>query len=282
MRVNLYLPRVFRTIKKFKLIKNGDVVFVALSGGKDSASCLFALKKYITENKIEATLKGFHINFCLPISEKVQKVIEKQAKMAEVPLETLYIKDLGISLDEVRKKTNRPICSICGTLKRYLMNKIPREKGATKLATGHHMDDFLVFFFKNILGKNYFWISKFKPKADSFYTKILCKIRPLFMVGGKENKEFCKALGIPFIEEDVCPHTFFGCKIDINREKWYQTIYEIEKRHKDFRTQLISSIKDMSKFFEEKKSKIKECSICGEPTDQEICSYCKLFATSES
>jgi len=282
MKVDLYLSRVFRTIKKFKLVKKGDVIFAALSGGKDSASSLFTLKKYITENKIEATLKGFHINFCLPISEKVQKVIEKQTKIAEVPLEVLYIKDLGISLDEVRKKTRRPICSICGTLKRYLMNKIPREKGATKLATGHHMDDFLVFFFKNILGKNYFWISKFKPKIESTHPKMLCKIRPLFMVGDKENKAFCKALGIPFIEEDICPYTFFGCKIDVNREKWYQTIYDIERRHKNFRAQLISSIKDMSKFFEEKNREIKECSICREPTDQEICSFCKLFSNSLS
>lgn len=276
MKIEAYLSKVFRTIRRFKLVEPNDRIFVALSGGKDSASALFVLKKYIEENSVDCELKGFHINFGSPISNRVQEVVEKQAEMAETKLIVFPLKNVGISLADVRKKTKRPLCSVCGVLKRYLMNKVPREMGATKVATGHHMDDFLVFFFKNILGQNFFWISKFKPKLESQHPKMLCKIRPLFMVGGEENRLFCESLNVPFIEEDVCPYTYLNCRIDLKREKWYRIIRHIEEEHKNFRHQMMTSIIKMSEFFTTKNS-LKECSICGEPTSQEICGFCKLF-----
>jgi len=53
-------------------------------------------------------------------------------------------------------------------------------------------------------------------------------------------------------------------------------IYEIEEWQKDFRFQLAKSIEKMSNFFESKETPIRECSICGEPTSQEVCAFCKL------
>ncbi len=41
--------RVFRTIEKYGLVKNGDKICIALSGGKDSACALFLLAKYVEE-----------------------------------------------------------------------------------------------------------------------------------------------------------------------------------------------------------------------------------------
>ena len=269
--------RIFKTIEKHKLVEEGDKIFVAISGGKDSATALFAMKEYIEKAKLNCTLKAFHINFCLPISEKVQKTVEAQAKLAGVDLETVYIKDLGINLEEITKNSLRPICSICGVIKRYLMNKIPRERKASKIATGHNMDDFLVFFFKNFLNKNFEWIAKFKPKLKSEHAKLITKIRPLFYVGNKECELFCKELGIEYIEEDVCPHTYFACSIDPKRKKWYEILYKIESFHKDFRYQMAKAIASSTRFFKSEKGEILECKLCGEPTNQEICGFCKLL-----
>ncbi|HIQ50111.1 MAG TPA: adenine nucleotide alpha hydrolase family protein [Nanoarchaeota archaeon] len=264
--------RIFKTIKKHKLVENRDKIFVALSGGKDSATVLFALKEYIEKNNINCELKGMHINFCLNISEKIQKIVEKQAKLAEIELEIIYLKDLGIEFQNIIKKTARSPCSICGVIKRYLMNKIPREKGANKIATGHNMDDFIVFFFKNFLNKNFEWISKFKPKIESEHKKLITKIRPLFYVGNKECELFCKELGIEYTPPGICPYTPFKSK------KWYEIIYNIEKLHKEFRYQMAKSIASSTRFFENlySEKEILECKLCGEPTEQEICGFCKL------
>lgn len=273
-----YLKTVFKTIEKYKLVENKDNIFVALSGGKDSACALFSLKKYIEEKDLDARLKGFHINFGLPISDRVQQIVEKQAKLAGVELIAINAKkDLGIDIGEAMKRSARPICSICGVLKRYLINKIPREMNASKVATGHHMDDFVVFFFKNILNQKYFWSSKFRPKLEPIHPKQITKIRPLFFVGSKDNNEFCEENDIPFVKAEVCPHAYYHCKVDASTEKWYKIIYSIEQTHKNFRRQLLKSVIKMSKFFEMADNGLKECKICGEPTNREICSFCRIF-----
>ncbi len=46
-----YKSKVFRVIKKYKLVVDGDKIFVCLSGGKDSGSAAYLLKKYIEEKK---------------------------------------------------------------------------------------------------------------------------------------------------------------------------------------------------------------------------------------
>ncbi len=273
--IDSYLKKVWKTIEKFRLIEKGDKIFVALSGGKDSLAAAYSLKKFIEEKSLDIELKGFHINLSLSISEKVEDAVRKQAKLIGIDLLVIKVKELGISMEEIAKKSRRPICSICGVIKRYLMNKIPREKGATKLATGHNMDDFLVLFFKNIVGGNLPWISKFKPLLPSTHPKLLCKIRPLFEVSELENKKLCETLSLPYLKENICPYAAIKSKIDKKREKWYQTINEIEKWQKNFKISMMRAIVKMSNFFEFKEE-LRECSRCGEPTNKEICAFCRL------
>ena len=272
--MQLYLSRTFKIIKKYKLVLPGDKVFVALSGGKDSGACLWTIKKYVHLNNINADVVGFHLNFGLPHSDKVQEVVEKQAKKMECKLEVVNVKDYGIDMQKLDTR-KRPMCSYCGTIKRYLLNKVPRELDATKLATGHHMDDFLVFFFKNLLTRNYSWITKFKPLLGGD-GKMLARIRPLYEVGGRENEELCKKEDIPFLEEDICPYAILGKRADPKLRKCYELLYSVESWQKDFRLLMIRSMRKVIKYLPEEKQEYKYCSICGEPTSQEICGFCKI------
>jgi uncharacterized protein (TIGR00269 family) len=271
----VYLKRVFKTIEKFKLIEEGDKVFVALSGGKDSAAALFALKEFKKAKGVNFDLNAFHITFGGPTSNKVQEVVEKQANLANVQLFIYNLREKGIFLEKIAKKTGRPICSVCGVIKRYLINKVPRDLGATKVATGHHADDFTVFFFKNLLGLNFSWIGKFKPKVESKNEKLLTKIRPLFFVGAKENENFCKFLNIPFLTESVCPYFPEKRKTYEKIKKWYDVIYNLEEEFPGFKGKIINSIEKISSYFYEENN-LKNCKICGEPTSKEICTFCRL------
>jgi len=279
--VDSYLKKVFRVIKNYGLVEKKDKIFVAVSGGKDSTAALFSLKKFIEETSIDCELKVFHINFDLPVWKDVEKVIKKQAELAKVETVVIHLKDFGISLEEIAKKVRRSICSCCGVIKRYLMNKIPREMGATKIATGHNMDDFIVFFFKNLLSQKFEWIAKFKPLLPSTHPKMLCKIRPLFEVSRDENEKFCKILKIPFVREDVCPYSYIKYGLDKNREKWYQTIDGIEKWNRNFKISMIRAIEKMSNYFRQPPEEIKTCLKCGEPSSQEVCGFCKILMESK-
>ena len=271
-----YERRVFRTIKRAKLVEENDKIYVGLSGGKDSVSSLVMLKRFAETYGINCEIKGFHLDFGIPHWQKVVEVVKKQAESIGFEVEIIDLKELGIPIQEIVKKSVRPPCSTCGVIKRYLMNKLPRERGANKLATGHHMDDFLVFFFKNLIGKNFLWISKFKPKVEPSHPKFLCRIRPLFEVGRKDNEKFCKLMNIPFLQEEICAYSLTKCKLDLKKRKWFKTIDEIEKRHRNFKIQTIKAIEEMSEFFKSEE-KLRECSVCGEPTNKEVCAFCNLI-----
>ncbi len=272
--LNVYSNKILRTIKKYKLVENGDKIFIGLSGGKDSASAGYFISKYVRENKINCELVAFHIVSGDFIPKKVKEVVRQQAEIFGIPFKSIELKELGIDMEEI-SKLPRPICSSCGTIKRYLMNKIPREMGGNKLCTGHHADDFIVFFFKNILGGNISWIAKFTPLLPG-RNKSIARIRPLFFVGGEDNKNFCDTVKIPYIEEDVCPYVFLKQKMDRRREKWYETIKSISEWQPNFREYMMNGILNLASQLYSTLSEPRECKICGEPTDGEICAFCKI------
>ncbi|MGC8976874.1 MAG: ATP-binding protein [Candidatus Ratteibacteria bacterium] len=275
--IETYKKKVFKTISKFKLVENGDKIFIGLSGGKDSGSACFLLTEYIKKYKIDCEIFGFFIKLGDFIPEEIINFVKKQAEICGIELKIYNIYDFGIDYKKI-SKLNRPICSSCGTIKRYLMNKIPREQGATKLCTGHHGDDFIVFFMKNIMGKNIDWISKFTPYLEG-KAKQLSRIRPLFFVGGDDNKNFCDMIGFPYINEDICPHKFLKQKIDKRREKWYKTIKEISKWQPNFREYFLEGIIMLAEKLTKLSELPGECEICGEPTNTKICSYCRLLVS---
>ncbi len=278
-----YLKTVFKTIRTYGLVEEGDRIFVAISGGKDSFCCLYALKKYVEENSLDVDLRAFHISLGLKNAETIKRIVEKQCEFLDIELVVCNVKDYGIDLEELRRK-NRPVCSACGVVKRYLMNKVPRELGANKVATGHHMDDFIVFFFKNFLGKNFSWIRKFTPLVKSEHPKLLTKIRPLFHVGGKENEKFFSRFNLPKASPELCPFFSLRSKLYEKTLKWYEMLYEIEKWSRGFRRQMISSIEkfvvEMKESGKENgaKQKFIECKLCGELTSSQdgVCGFCKL------
>lgn len=270
-----YRRKVFKTISKYKLVEKGDKIFIGLSGGKDSGSACFLLSEYIKTNKFDAKLIAFYIKLGDFIPDEVLEVIKKQAEICEVELKVYDIEEFGIDYKKIAK-LNRPICSTCGTIKRYLMNKIPREEGAKKLCTGHHGDDFIVFFMKNIIGKNIEWISKFTPLLEG-KGKQISRIRPLFFVGGDDNRKFCDEISFPYINEDICPHKFLKQRIDKRREKWYETIKEISKWQPNFREYFLEGVIEIAENLKKTISEPGECEICGEPTNKKICNFCRIL-----
>jgi tRNA(Ile)-lysidine synthase TilS/MesJ len=268
------LKKIFRTVERNKLVENGDKIFIAMSGGKDSASAAYSLKKFVEEKNVECELIGFHINLGFPISGEIENVVKKQCELIGIPLKVINLSELGVSLEKISKESKRPICSVCGVAKRYLMNKVPREEGATKLATGHNMDDFIVFFFKNLFARQFSWISKFKPMLPSTHRKMLAKIRPLFEVSNSETKFICESLAIPHVE-GLCTYAFRRREFYEKRKRWLEGIEELDSRVKGFKENLIKSIQALADILPVE-GELKECKLCGEPCSGEICSFCKL------
>jgi len=259
---------VFKVIEKHGLVVEGDKIFVALSGGKDSAASLYCLKKYVDEKGFDAEITGLHVR----VYEKSNafEVIKSQCDLLEIDLVTVdAFKELDVK--KAAARSHRPVCSVCGIVKRYFMNKAALEHGASKLATGHNADDFIAFFFKNFLNQEYEWISKFKPVVKGS-GNLITRIRPLFFITGEEALSIVRKSGLPVLEGYQCP----ALEGKVPTDKWKETVKLIESRHRGFKKAMIKSIYKTSSYYPESKETLKSCVKCGMPTNTEVCAFCRL------
>lgn len=133
--MKLIEQKVIRFIQSQSLIKNGDKILVALSGGPDSVFLLYFLKKFTKKFGIE--LAAFHLNHSLRKSaDKDQKFCEKLCNELSV--------DFYTSTIDVRAfaKQNKISIEESGRNVRYnLLTDCAAKNNFNKIATAHNADD---------------------------------------------------------------------------------------------------------------------------------------------
>ncbi|MBI5347511.1 MAG: tRNA 2-thiocytidine biosynthesis protein TtcA [Candidatus Aenigmarchaeota archaeon] len=260
------MESAFSTIKNYKLVSTNDNIAVAMGGGRKSAALLYVLKKYAEIKRVKCRIFGVHVNLGLDFSKKAEKAVESQCKKLLTELKIIRLSDMGIDICKLSKNKNMSVCSCCDVVKRYIINKTARENGANKIATGHTAEDFIVLFFKDMLNKKYGMLERLKPRLPSEHPKMLQKIRPFFNT--MDNEIASVELDMPYVKDDICIY-----RLDKRKGfEWYKTIELIEQRHKNFKSQIIDSLLNMSARSELKNT----CKKCGEASVEAVCSFCRL------
>ncbi len=259
-----YKTLVEKSIKKFKIIKKGENVLAAVSGGKDSVAMISVLKELSEDLGFKVEM--LHIDLGIgDYSRKSRKVSEELSSAIDVSLHVVELKQYGFTIDDVEVKK---VCSVCGTSKRYIMNRFAREHGFDVVATGHTSEDIIVFFFKNWLSGNFQWSEKLLPRTESFDEKIVTRVRPLFDRGEKENMLYVLTSGLPYVEEE-CPHA----PVD----EWKEIVYDIEARKPGFKRGFVLNLVKYLKTRDQKKDEeYGYCKKCGEVSISDVCAFCKV------
>lgn len=268
--------RVKKTIRKNKLIENGDKIAIAHSGGKDSSNVLFLLNKIFKNNP--------NINlFVITINEGIKKYRDECLKKSENFCKKLGIerhvfsfkKEVGITVDDLTKKMKTGYCGSCGLLRRYLLNKKARELGATKVATGHNLDDECQSILMNILKGDLLRLVRMGPVPRvAKHKKFVQRIKPLIFIPENESELFAKINKIPFGPKR-CPNSIDNPL----RGKTRKFLDDLEKSSPGIKYSLYESALKIvpsvkGKF---KQGKINYCKNCGEPSSREICKVCELL-----
>jgi len=178
------LNRLEKTINRYRMVKGGDRILAAVSGGKDSAVLLHLLAK--AKESLGISLIALHINLGIgSYSENCYRAAVKLAELLGVPIITVDLEELGIPIPKLIGLTSRNPCSICGTVKRYLMNFAAVSLGASSVATGHNLDDVMHFILKTFLLGDMDQLVKLKPSTEVLGGLAVAKIKPLVELSGR-------------------------------------------------------------------------------------------------
>jgi len=263
--------KVKQTLSKINLNKK-ERILVALSGGKDSTVTSYLLKKF------GYNIEGFHINLGMgEYSEKCLKSVKKLCKDLGIKLYLYDIKkEMGSSMCYIRSSIQTSQhgkglknCAVCGVIKKWIMNKEARKLKASKIATGHNLDDEAQTFLMNIFKGSPELSANSGPITKNVEDKkFVPRIKPLFYILEEDIKDYSKKNKLPVIYEK-CPCALDSYRIQVR--EFLNTLSGKDKKN------ILKNFEKISKKIKKNKNDILYCEICGEPSRNKVCKKCELM-----
>lgn len=257
--------RVQKAIRDFRLLKKGEKVLVAVSGGKDSLS-LWEILDGLGYDTI-----GLYIH--LGIEGYSDRSLEKAKVFAQKKGLSLLVEDVrehfsGLGIPQLSKKDMRPPCSLCGMVKRYLMNKVACETDRT-LATGHNLDDEAATLLGNVLDWKEGYLGRQAPRLEA-RDGFAPRVKPLVLCTEREMAAYAIASGIDYILEE-CPFSEGATSL------FYKDVLnQIEERSPGTKLRFYQGFLKLQDRFRIEEPQLRPCSSCGYQTTGDLCNFCRL------
>ncbi|MFZ5425895.1 MAG: TIGR00269 family protein [Thermodesulfobacteriota bacterium] len=263
-----FLRQVERGIHEHKQCTRDDRMLLAVSGGKDSLGLLLALKE------LGYNVTALHIDLAIPVSsENARSTVEDFCRKHAIALQVLEMAGKGLPIPEVKKRINRPICSMCGKIKRHWFNRYAYEEGYDVLATGHNLDDEVARLFANTLRWDRAYLAGQGPVMPAG-GRFVRKIKPLCRLTEYETAVWCFFKGIDHVLA-ACPYSggasFTGHK---------KLLADLEERSPGMKMQFYEHfLRNGKPAFEamaQSAPPLKECVSCGFPSSLDKCGVCRV------
>ena len=213
--------RFLKAIYEYKMITDGDVIGVCISGGKDSMvmaklfSCLKKFMNYRFEVKYIVMDPGYNKENLQKIKDNL-KILNIDATIRKTNIfDVAYMQD-------------KSPCFLCAKMRRGALYNIAQELGCNKIALGHHYDDVIETTLMNMLSNGSF--QTMLPKLKSTNHQGMELIRPLYFIKEKDIIRFAKNNNLSFLQ-CACKFTDEVAK-DITasrREEIKQLIKDLKK-----------------------------------------------------
>ena len=258
------------TLAAYGLAKKGEKIAVAVSGGKDSLVLLSLLKKLhgnVEAIAIDEGISGYR--------EKTLIKAKNFCRKNHIMLRIYKFKDLfGFSLDSRVTEKDKP-CSICGTLRRYALNKYAHS--FDKIATGHNMDDEAQAILMNILRFNWSAIPQGGPSPGIVRDEAFVpRIKPLYFLAEKEVALYAVLTGLD-VSFAECPNAKLSYRAYVR-----DMLNEYEFKNPGAKKKLIGFYLSLQPKLNSSSSSLplKHCLSCNMPCKGDYCGACMLMAVN--
>ncbi|HOG46037.1 MAG TPA: ATP-binding protein [Anaerolineae bacterium] len=268
--------QVARAIKKYRMFGPDERILVAVSGGKDS----LALWDILLGLGYHAD--GLHINLGVGNGYSAESQARAEAFAAARPGAALRVVDLareyGAGIPELaRMRRGRKACSLCGMVKRHIMNQAACSGGYDAIATGHNLDDEVAVLLQNTLRWSVSYLARQAPVLPG-EPGLARKVKPLVRLRERETAAYALVRGIDYIY-DECPHAEGATTL------FYKEILsQLETRSRGtkemFYLGLLDAREQQGAFrSDDEKVEMHPCARCGQPTTAPgLCAFCRLWA----
>lgn len=266
--------KVLETIKNYKLLSKKDKVLVAASGGKDSTVILYLLKKF------GYTVEALFIDLGIENYSNINKEnIRKFCKNENIKLHIIsFEKEFGFGLSKIKNKLgkidkNLKVCTMCGILRRYLLNKIARRLKADKIATGHNLDDEAQAILMNLFKANTNVSARLGPLVGVLKDKkFIPRVKPLYFISEEDIREYSVKKKFPILYER-CPYVQ-----EAYRNYVRNLLNKSKEKQKGIKLKIVKKFLELLPELKKRYSgKLSYCELCKEPSSGKVCNRCMLL-----
>jgi tRNA 2-thiocytidine biosynthesis protein TtcA len=142
--------------------------------------------------------------------------------------------DIGDVMDDLLDPGATP-CSLCARLRRGVLYRLATEVGATKIALGHHLDDFVETLLLNLFFAGALKAMPARLVSDNGQHVV---VRPLVYATESEARNYAKEQGLPVIS-CCCP----ACgDLSLQRQRVKRLIAELEVEHPEVKSSMIRAL----------------------------------------
>jgi tRNA 2-thiocytidine biosynthesis protein TtcA len=220
-----------RAIVEHGLIEDGDRVMVGLSGGKDSWALMQILDVLRQRAPIRFSLVAVNVNSGYEQfrHDLITNACAERGWECHIEHTTI-----GAVMDDILDDGATP-CSLCARLRRGVLYRMAKAVGATKIALGHHLDDFIETALLNLLFQGSLKAMPARLVSDNQQHVV---IRPLVYVTEAEARAYAQESNLPIIG-CCCP----ACgDLSLKRQRIKRLIAEFEVEHPDVKTSMIAAL----------------------------------------
>jgi uncharacterized protein (TIGR00269 family) len=295
-----------RFIEKYKMFTPQERILVAVSGGKDSLSLWDVLLRQ--GYRADGLYIGLGIDGGVDYSNQSHEMCVKflstlgfsadrgpqTADLAPTSdlrpptsepdwRPTLHVVDIakvyGETIPEVAARTMRgrsKPCSVCGLVKRHVMNRVAREGGYDTLATGHNLDDEVAVLLGNTLDWNVGYLVRQSPVLPADKPGLARKVKPFCRLYERETAAYALVRGIEYIY-DECPYAEGSTSIAHK-----EILNQIERDSPGVKLRFYLNFlraREHGLFAEQAAQvELNTCAKCGQPTSAPgLCAFCRLW-----
>jgi tRNA 2-thiocytidine biosynthesis protein TtcA len=227
--------KVTKAITEYHLIEDGDRVMVGLSGGKDSWALLQILdvlrqRAPITFSLIGVTVDSGYDGYRHDLISSTCEARGWEYRIVHT--------EIGDVMEDLLPSDATP-CSLCARLRRGVLYRLATEVGATKIALGHHLDDFIETLLLNLFFAGTLKAMPARLVSDNGSHVV---VRPLVGVTEAEARQYAKERSLPIIS-CCCP----ACgDLSLQRQRIKRLIAELEVEHPEVKSSMIRALANVA------------------------------------